>query len=713
MIATPIAEHGITMSNGTAINDSRRLQAIYAVHTVLNQMESSKLDIQTLLGRIIDVAVSQIGANEGTLLIVNQDLEVEYAWLVNQEAAPSLLNKIIDDGLAGQVIRSQKPIIIKDTCADPRWLTNKDDVTSHEPWSVICVPVVNHGYTTGVVTLHKAGIGQFAPTDIDLLTTITNQVASFIENARLYEQSQRQLKASALLQEASHIINSTLKIDEVMQALLNQMNNLLNAEAISIALVDQQANELVYRVAEGPGSEKIEGLRMPSNQGLSGWVMNNKEAILVSDAAADPRFNPEGDRRTGYQTRAMMCAPMIFKGQVLGTIQAVNPSKGPFTQRDLTLLVNLANIASSALANAQQYAQTVAAEKRYMNLFQDSIEPILLSDVQGQIVEANRQAIAFFGYSREELIDHIIDMLHSEDNGLPKMLAIADNEVKQFTGQVLTKKGIMIPVEVYAKRTQFGRQELLQWIYRDISEQVELEQMREDLIAMLFHDLQSPLGNVISSLALMKDELPQESDPALHLMLDIASRSSSRLQTLVRSLLDITRLEAGHPVSDRREVDLNQLVQDVWEYEEPNFDRRSVSFHREIDHDLPLVYVEEDMIRRVLVNLISNALKYSIEGDFIIVSARHGWENDDAKILVSVVDQGQGVPPQHRMSIFDKFQRIASAKASSSGLGLGLAFCRLAVEAHGGKIWVDDAPGGGARFNLTLPVAYEMPAYTE
>lgn len=713
MIATAAAEHGITMSNGTAINDSRRLQAIYAVHTVLNQMESSNLDIQALLGRIIDVAVNQIGANEGTLIIVNQNLEIEYAWLVNQAAPPSLLNKIIDDGLAGQVIRSQKPVIIHDTCSDPRWLTNVDNVTSHTPWSIICVPVINRGYTTGVVTLHKAGIGQFTPTDVDLLTTITNQVANSIENARLYQQSQRQLKVSALLQEASQIINSTLNIDEVMQRLLSQMNNLLNAEAISIALVDQQANELVYRTAHGPGSEKIEGLRMPSNQGLSGWVMNNKEAILVSDAASDPRFNPEGDRRTGYQTQAMICAPMIFKRQVLGTIQAVNPSKGPFTQRDLTLLVNLANIASSALANAQQYAQTVAAETRYMNLFQDSIDPILLSDTNGQIVEANQQATTFFGYGREELVGRIIDTLYVEGNDRPQMSAVADNKAKQFTGQVLTKQGVTIPIEVYAKRMQFGRHGLLQWIYRDISEQLELEQMREDLIAMLFHDLQSPLGNVISSLALMKDELPQDSDPALHLMLDIAARSSSRLQTLVRSLLDITQLEAGHPINDRREVDLNQLVQDVWEYEEPNFDRRSVSFHREIDRDVPLIYVEEDMIRRVLVNLISNALKYSSEGDFITVSARHGWENDNAKILVSVADQGQGIPPQYRMSIFDKFQRIASAKSSSAGLGLGLAFCRLAVEAHGGKIWVDDAPGGGARFNLTLPVAYEMLACPE
>lgn len=694
----------MTTKTKPLISDSKRLQTIYAINNVLNQVAASDLNIQSLLAYIIEVAVNQLNAGEGTLIVVNKKLEIEYAWLINKENTLTLLSKIIDRGVAGQVIRSQEAAIIHNTLTDDRWLIDPKHITSQEPWSVICVPIITRGRTIGAITLHKDGSHQFGLTDIDLLITIANQVASFLENARLFEQSQRQLRISALLHEASRVINSTLDISEIMQNLLAQMNDLLNAEAISIALVDKQTNELVYRVAEGMGSDHIAGLRLPSNQGVSGWVMEHGKAALVADTSQDPRFNPDGDVRTGYTTKAMICAPMQFKGNVLGTIQAINPRAGLFTEQDLNLLVNLANIASSAIANAQQYANTQAAEARYTNLFQDSVDPIVLTDTAGQIVEANRQAVIFFGYPLSELLGQSIAALYIAEVELPSMSDISALAATEFTNKALHRNGSQIPIEVYAKRIHVGANELLQWIHHDISEQLELERMREDLIAMLFHDLQSPLGNVISSLELMRYELPLDSNPDLYTMLDIATRSSGRLQTLIRSLLDIYRLEAGHPVSDLREVEVAKLVEDVWYIEEPNFDRRGIRFHRDIPDRLPPICVEEDMVRRVLINLVDNALKYSSESQEITIAAQHGWNNDENKILLSVSDQGPGIPSQYRKSIFDKFERVGS-KSPSKGLGLGLAFCRLAVEAHGGAIWVDDAPTSGSRFNLTLPVA--------
>ena len=111
--------------------------------------------------------------------------------------------------------------------------------------------------------------------------------------------------------------------------------------------------------------------------------------------------------------------------------------------------------------------------------------------------------------------------------------------------------------------------------------------------------------------------------------------------------------------------------------------------------------IRDSVISRVLLNLFDNALKYSHDGEQVTVEGR---AIDNGEVLISVSDQGNGIPKEYREIIFEKFRRIKS-DTSSKGLGLGLAFCRLAVEAHGGRIWVDDAPGGGARFNLTLPEA--------
>jgi NtrC-family two-component system sensor histidine kinase KinB len=688
------------MNTTSQIGAIQRLETLYAVNDKLKQVEAEGLHLNHILPQILDIAVKQLRAKDGSIIVVDQEMKIEHAWLADRKS-DAYLSDIMSEGLAGWVLRNQKPAIIDDTRSDERWLSQPDHISTKEGWSVICTPFIIRSRAVGAITIHKAQTNQFNNEDLDLLTIISGQAASTIENARLYERSQRQLQISALLNEASRVINSSLDINLIMQSLLSQMNEFLHAQALSIALVDKQTNELVYQVAEGLGSEQIVGLRLPSNQGLSGWVMEHAKPARVNDTSQDPRFHTSGDKRTGYLTQAMICAPVQFKNEVLGTIQAINPVQGKFTHDDLALLINLANIASSAVAHAQQYARIQAAEARYTRLFQDSISPIVLTDLEGNIVEANHQASLFMGYDREDLRQMNIQQLHPENTEWPPFSSIQPDTLTVLTNKVVTNIRELIYVEVYAKRTLSNNNEFLQWIYRDISKQVELEVMRDDMTAMLFHDLQSPLGNVITSLELLQMEIPPESDDTLQMMLDIAMRSSRRLQTLVRSLLDINQLEAGHPVSNRSPVDVYKLIDEVYEIERPHFEKRDIQFVREMDSDLPLIYVDEDMIRRVLINLVDNAIKYGYDSDEIRVVITAVPERE--KIYFSVRDQGPGIPPQYRQTIFDKFERI-QRESESKGLGLGLAFCRLAVEAHHGRIWVSDTPGGGASFNFNLPL---------
>jgi PAS domain S-box-containing protein len=432
--------------------------------------------------------------------------------------------------------------------------------------------------------------------------------------------------------------------------------------------------------------------------------MEQAKAALVPDAAADSRFTRKGDQLTGHPTRAIICAPIQHKDEVLGTLQAINPIQGTFNQRDLELLVNLANIASSAIANAQQFARAQAAERRYLNLFQDSINPILLTNKQLKIVEANWRATRFFGYERGELIGLAIEDLFPVKAELPGIARIKSGKIRSFRSEAFPKEGQSIPVEVYVKQTSLETEsELIQWQYHDLTHQVELEEMRRDLMAMLFHDLQSPLSNVMSSLEMMRFEIPEGDESMLGLMLEIAFRSGNHLQALINTLLDIDHLEAGQPIGEQKIISLSQLLDEAEDMEKPNYERRGTELVRDIDDNLPDVFVEQGMIRRVLVNLLDNALRYSDGADEVTVQATPLPEQK--QVLVSVIDGGPGVPVRFRKVIFEKFQRMQRGERKSKGLGIGLAFCRLAVEAHGGRIWVDDAPGGGAKFNLTLPMA--------
>jgi PAS domain S-box-containing protein len=372
--------------------------------------------------------------------------------------------------------------------------------------------------------------------------------------------------------------------------------------------------------------------------------------------------------------------------------------------------MNVTDIIHSATALGEPGQRSASSlEARYQHLFTESFDVILITDLEGQVIEANQRSAVFFSSTPEKLRDtNLADLLAPADltsqwnQNLEDMGNRFTTQIRINDGRYVTVHALRLPSQPADARAA----ERVQWILHDSSAKAELEQAQQDLTAMLMHDLQSPLGNVISSLELIRNHISTSNgDSVLHSMLDIAIRSSGHLQTLIASLLDISRLEAGHPINERESVNAYQLAEDSYEIEQPNFEKRGVQFVNLIATDMADIYVEKSMISRVLLNLLDNALKQSQEDQQITIRAQKA--PDDGMILISVSDQGTGIPEAYRELIFEKYARINN-DSSSKGLGLGLAFCRLAVEAHGGRIWVDDAPGGGARFQFTVPSAIEI-----
>jgi len=237
----------------------------------------------------------------------------------------------------------------------------------------------------------------------------------------------------------------------------------------------------------------------------------------------------------------------------------------------------------------------------------------------------------------------------------------------------------------------------LQWIFRDISERQYMEELREDLSAMIYHDLRSPLANIISSLDILRTMLPSEPPEAVQLV-DIAQRSSDRLQRLISSLLDVHRLESGQQLTDKKKVNINALIDESVEITTPAAISRQITISKEILGTLPDVNGDNDMLRRVVVNLLENAIKFSPMRSGVLVAAKQSGKD----ITVWVEDHGPGIPADQKERIFTKFIRLHS-EGTTKGFGIGLAFCRLAIQAHGGTIWVENTEEGGSRFLFTLP----------
>jgi signal transduction histidine kinase len=270
-------------------------------------------------------------------------------------------------------------------------------------------------------------------------------------------------------------------------------------------------------------------------------------------------------------------------------------------------------------------------------------------------------------------------------------------EAISYDSTAVNRVGRKQPVEVHVKRIRIGAVSFLQWILRDISERLELAELRTDLTSMIFHDLRSPIGNIISSLEVLQATLIGD-DETIQSVLSIAMRSSRRASRLVESLLDLDRLETNRAVLNLSQASIGALVAEAVEEIHPTAEAKGQLLRMELPPRLPTLEIDVDMIRRVLINLLENAIKYTRSGDQITVRT----SSRDGELVVSVADSGPGIPGEDLEKIFDKFTRVTKDDRPK-GLGLGLAFCRLAVEAHGGEIWVESEEGKGSTFSFSLP----------
>lgn len=224
----------------------------------------------------------------------------------------------------------------------------------------------------------------------------------------------------------------------------------------------------------------------------------------------------------------------------------------------------------------------------------------------------------------------------------------------------------------------------------------ELLRLREELAEMIVHDLRNPLAVVAGGLQLLDGPLDRQFVADVVTMM---RRSLERMQGLIDMLVDIARLESGAVQPQLVSLDLGALAAEAVAQQTVLARAGSVTLENRVAEGFPAVRADRDLLLRVLVNLLDNALKFTPAGGRVWVEA----EEDEGGVRVAVVDTGPGIPPEERERIFEKFTQIKGRAGTRKGSGLGLAFCRMAVQAHGGRIGVEDGPDGvGSRFVFTL-----------
>jgi PAS domain S-box-containing protein len=684
-----------------------RSQTLLELLINVSREVATALDLRTVLQRLLYSAMQHVGGERSSIIVMDDagkpvDATIVYGKQFHEHTTQQLRDTV-ERGLAGWVVQYRKPALVPDTSKDERWLRRADDsIHKSGAKSAICVPLMTRDRLVGVLTLVHPVPNAFNEQHLELMQAIADQASVAVLNARLYTESQRTARVMTALAEGAAAINTSLEMSDVWRRVLNQTMQALQVETVALALVDNASNDLVFRAAAGHNSGNIPGKQILNGQGLAGSVLRDGHGLVVPVVSQNPHYS-EADRFGGIEMRAVVIAPIQSQGKVIGVLMAINPTSGAFDPDALLVMTGLGSLAGTTIQNAQFLERLQKAHQRYRELFEDSVDPIVVTDWEGKVLEANRQAVALSGYSNEILRTMSIDQLHEvkwNKTGLNFELLKKDADECIYESILHQQNDGTMPIEVHAHRVEFEETDSVQWILRDITERKELDALRDDMTAMIYHDIRSPLGNIVSSLELVNSLLPE--DETLHTMLNIARNSTGRIQRLVNSLLDINRLESGQQIADQHAVDPLALIREALKDVQPAASGRQQKLENKATSVLPLIWVDVDMIHRMFINLLENAIKYTPAGGRIEIGAQ---TSGGASVKFWVRDNGPGISAADRDRVFDKFTRLRSGTSNPSGIGIGLSFCKLAVQGHGGQIWVESELGKGTTFWLTLPVA--------
>lgn len=230
---------------------------------------------------------------------------------------------------------------------------------------------------------------------------------------------------------------------------------------------------------------------------------------------------------------------------------------------------------------------------------------------------------------------------------------------------------------------------------------VEIQRLREETSDLIIHDLRNPLNGILWVLQLLPLTLPESAWEENRELIESAQASCDRMCMLIESLLGVSRMENGEARLERTPVSIPLLAEKITQ-RMPVLKRGEITLETDHHPTLPPALADPEILDRVFANLLDNAIKHTPPGGVVKIKTEQQSEN----ILVSVTDTGPGIPPEDRERIFQRFSQTRGEKRQRRGFGLGLAFCKLAIEAHGGKIWVE--PGDqqvGSKFSFTLPLS--------
>jgi PAS domain S-box-containing protein len=747
------AEHTLHKAETTLKQQEQYVKALQDVSEGLVVRRS----LDAMLEEVLHHAAKVLDAPHGFIDLVDADRVV--LQRVRSVGRFALLREMMfrpGEGLAGKVWKAGAPMRVEDY---KHWPGRVRGVDLEWVRGAISAPLVANGEVMGVLTLARVRDDRrpFTVAEETLLTRFTQLGAIALQNVRLIEEIEARRRESEQLTRIATAMQEASSLRDRMDLILHAITEMVGIERAVIWLPTEAGTELEASSWTGFDAQgSIAGYRVPLDGSvpvLADAFLLGEEIVLEADEAIPDRYRVTGTLAASpiIRSRSLAALPLISRGRTIGVLAVDNPDSHRPLEGSLPTLRRVVASAAVAIDSARLYesvqqelAERKAAEEelrrseeKYRTILEQIEDSYFETDARGRFTLVNPALAAgvlddaerMIGRSfRHYIASDVREVLEAFRTVGLTGTAVQRQEVRYrrldgsewygewSIGRVLDDDGAVVGFRGMVRNVEDRkRYELELQEAKELAEAANAS--KSAFLANVSHELRTPLTSILGFARLIERRFEEVLVPLLEGHEErkvqraveqvrgnaqIIYRESQRLTSLINGVLDLAKIEAGRVDWNMQRLLVGDVVRRALEATHGLMEARpEVRVVAEIAEDVPEVEADPDRLVQVVINLISNAVKFTPAGDVTVRSERRG-----DRVVVSVRDTGIGIAPADHAAVFEQFKQVGDTLTEKpQGTGLGLPICKQIVEHHGGRIWLESAIGSGSTFFFDLPVA--------
>jgi len=329
---------------------------------LIGEVPSRYDNIPDLLDKILDTILEVLSVEACSLMLLDEEREhLSFMVTKGEKAREVRRQKLkVGEGIAGKVVKSGKPWLVPDVHQEVQWKSEISEELGFKTRNILCTPLSTLNDTFGVLELiNKKGEEPFTNLDLELVMKLSREIAQVINNVSLIRESRNRINQLSTLTKVTALINATMVQSDLLLEIMTAAEELMEAEASSIMLINHETDELEFQVAHGERSDEVMLVTVPLGKGIAGTVALSGESVLVKDAQNDERLYKKVDEFSDFVTKSLICVPLRVKDEIIGVAQVLNKKgkRSYFTNDEMELFESLANQAAIAIDNARLYRE--------------------------------------------------------------------------------------------------------------------------------------------------------------------------------------------------------------------------------------------------------------------------------------------------------------------------------------------------------------------